>query len=221
MADEGLRERKKRETREAIIEAARRLFHERGFAGVTVAQVASAADVSQQTVFNYFPTKEDLFFSGMRSFEADLVEAVRQRPSGEPALAAFRRALLAGSDRLADRKAAEAVAAAGRLIEATPALQSRERAVLAEHTRALAAVLTEDSGTADEDVEPLVVANALMGVHAALLGHVRALAARGVRSRDLVEAFEAEAARACGRLERGLRDYAVKRGRTKGGEDDR
>ena len=211
MAGEGLRERKKRQTRQAIAEAARRLFRERGFAAVTVAEVARAADVSQQTVFNYFPTKEDLFFSGMQAFEAELVDAVQRRASGESALVAFRRSLLERSARLADPGAAQAIASAARLIAATRSLQNRERAVLAEHTRALADVLAAEARPHESRVQALVVANALMGVHAALLEHVRALALGGLRGADLVEAMQAEGARAFESLERGLGDYAVKR----------
>ena len=60
----GLRERKKRQTRQLLADTARRLFSERGFEQVSVAEIARAADVSAATVFNYFPTKEDLVFSG-------------------------------------------------------------------------------------------------------------------------------------------------------------
>src|ERR1044072_8672949 len=90
----GLRERKKQRTREHIAETARRLFSERGFERVTVAEVARGADVSEQTVFNYFPTKEDLVYWRLGTFEAQLLEAARERPPGEPVLAAFRRFLL-------------------------------------------------------------------------------------------------------------------------------
>lgn len=60
--DEGLRERKKRETRAAISQVATELFYERGFENVTVDDVARAAKVSKMTVFNYFARKEDLLF---------------------------------------------------------------------------------------------------------------------------------------------------------------
>jgi AcrR family transcriptional regulator len=60
--DEGLRERKKRETRAAISRVATALFYERGFDNVTVDDVARAAGVSKMTVFNYFARKEDLLF---------------------------------------------------------------------------------------------------------------------------------------------------------------
>ena len=99
----GLRERKKEQRRERIADTARRLFAERGFEGVTVAEVAREANVSEGTVFNYFPTKEDLFYSGMESFEAALVDAVRTRPAGESVLAAFRRYVLDQSGGVSER----------------------------------------------------------------------------------------------------------------------
>src|SRR6516165_949039 len=64
----GLRERKKQRTRELISDTARKLFAERGFERVSVAEIARAAEVSGATVFNYFPTKEDLVFSGFEAF---------------------------------------------------------------------------------------------------------------------------------------------------------
>src|SRR3954467_9925864 len=91
----GLRERKKQQTRLLIANTARALFAERGFDAVTVAEVARAADVAEKTVFNYFPTKEDLFYSGMEAFEERLLDAVRDRAPGEPVLEAFRRFVLA------------------------------------------------------------------------------------------------------------------------------
>ena len=96
----GLRERKKQQTRQQIFEASQHLFARRGFAEVKVAEVAEAANVSEMTVYNYFPTKEDLFYAGMQFFEEQLIEAVRSRPRGESALKAFRRRVLEGADNL-------------------------------------------------------------------------------------------------------------------------
>ena len=91
----GLRERKKQQTREAIAETARRLFSERGFERVTVAEIAREARVAEKTVFNYFPTKEDLVYWRLETFEDELLEAVRGRDPGESVLAAFGRFVLA------------------------------------------------------------------------------------------------------------------------------
>ena len=76
----GLRERKQR-TRQLIADTAWRLFADRGFERVTVAEIAREAQVAVATVFNYFPTKEDLFFYRLEAFGAQLVEAVGERPA--------------------------------------------------------------------------------------------------------------------------------------------
>src|SRR3954447_18223229 len=71
----GLRERKKAATRQAISDVATGLFEARGFEAVTVAEIARAADVSAKTVFNYFPAKEDLFFDAEDAVRDALVSA--------------------------------------------------------------------------------------------------------------------------------------------------
>src|SRR5437588_12159534 len=87
---EGLRERKKRAARVAIAGTARRLFAERGFDAVTVAEVAAAADVSEKTVFNYFPTKEDLAFAGREEGIMRLTADITDRPPNTSVLDVFR-----------------------------------------------------------------------------------------------------------------------------------
>ncbi len=80
--EDGLRERKKRATRQAISDIATRLFIERGFDNVTVADVAKAANVAKMTVFNYFPRKEDLFFDREDESHELVRTALAKRPSG-------------------------------------------------------------------------------------------------------------------------------------------
>ncbi|HEY2939933.1 MAG TPA: TetR family transcriptional regulator [Gaiellaceae bacterium] len=206
-AEPGLRERKKERTRLAIAEAAQRLFRERGFDAVTVAEVARKADVSEGTVFNYFPTKEELFYGQMESFEASLVDAVRERPPGESVLEAFRRFVLDRSRGLAER--AELIEEAIRVINASPALQARERDVVAEYTGALAEVIAEETGA--RGIEPSVVASALMGAQRALVEHVRGSVLAGLRGAELVRDTRAQGKRAFDRLEKGLAGYAIKR----------
>src|SRR3954454_9689712 len=101
-ANEGLRERKKRAARQAIAATARKLFCQGGFDAVTVAEVAAAAGVSEKTVFNYFPTKEDLFFDEADARRAALVACVRDRAPGESMLAAVRRSAVASCKHLTD-----------------------------------------------------------------------------------------------------------------------
>src|SRR3954465_8056985 len=91
--EEGLRERKKRETRQRISDIATGLFLERGFEKVTVAEVARAADVSVNTVYNYFPAKEDLFLDRSKGVVDRMSRWVRGRGPGESAAVAVLREL--------------------------------------------------------------------------------------------------------------------------------
>jgi AcrR family transcriptional regulator len=206
----GLRERKKAQTRGLIGEAAHRLFLERGFEAVTVAEVARAADVSEATVFNYFPTKEDLFYGGMVAFEAELVEAVRTRPAGESVPAAFRRFVLERSARLAAEDVADVIVTTARIVTASAALQAREREIVARYTDELAALVAEETGRAPDDVEPWAVANALMGVQRGLVGFVRASVLSGTRGKRLAKSVNTQAETAFDLLDRGLAGHGVK-----------
>jgi AcrR family transcriptional regulator len=208
----GLRERKKEQTRQLIAETARGLFGERGFERVTVAEIARAAEVSEQTVFNYFPTKEDLVYWRLRSFEDELLATIRDREPGEPALAAFRRFLLAQRGLLAKQEpqAREELAALTRMITASPALLAREEQIFAGYTASLAALLAQETGADAADLRPSVAANAMMGVHRALVHHARRRVVEGVRHPKLAAEVRTRAEEALALLDDGLEDYAVK-----------
>src|ERR1700742_567326 len=87
----GLRERRKRETRQALSGAAMGLFAAHGFDAVTISQVADAAGVSKKTVTNYFSRKEDLVFDHAENIIRGLADAVAGRAPGESLLTAVRR----------------------------------------------------------------------------------------------------------------------------------
>jgi AcrR family transcriptional regulator len=206
----GLRERKKQQTRELIAQTARRLFGERGFDAVTVAEVAWAADVSRKTVFNYFPTKEDLFYSGLELFEERLLDAVRGRPPGESIVAAFTRFITDSSGLLTsdDPDADARLRAIARLITESPALLAREQQIYARYTDALAALVAEETQADPSDIAPWVAANAMLGLHRALVTYVRQQWLAGQRDRArLARELRAQARHAAALLERGLGQF--------------
>lgn len=77
-----LRSRKKLRTRQQIADAAALLFAEKGYDAVTVADVARLAEVSEQTVYNFFSSKEQLVLDEDAAFEARLLAMIRERPAG-------------------------------------------------------------------------------------------------------------------------------------------
>jgi AcrR family transcriptional regulator len=215
-ADLGLRERKKLRMRQHIADTARRLFAERGFDRVTVAEIARAADVAPATVFNYFPAKEDLFYSRLEAFEEQLLTAIRERRRGQSVIAAFGDFLLGQGGVLAidapggDAEATDQVRTITRVITASPALLARERQVFDHYAQALAALLADETGAEPDDVVCHAVANAMLGLHRALIDHVREQALAGASAARIRRAVKAEAERALAQLERGLRDFGVR-----------
>lgn len=206
----GLRERKKVRTRQLLAETARRLFAERGFEAVSVAEIARAADVSEATVFNYFATKEDLVYHGMEAFEQELLDAVRSRPRGTSVLDAFAgfvttpRGLLATED----PEAQQALLAISRVIATSPALLARERQILARYADSLAGVLADETGAGPDDLRPRLAARTLIGLHAVLLDHVRSRLVDGDPDvRRLARDVRREGERAVALLRTGLGDY--------------
>jgi len=211
----GLRELKKEQTRQLIAGTAWRLFADRGFDQVTVAEIAREAQVAEATVFNYFPGKEDLFYSRFEAFSARLAEAVRDREPGEPALAAFRRALLEEGGLLAqaeagDQKALTRLRTVNRVIAASPALLAREQQAMARSADELAALLAAETGAADDDLRPQVAANALLGLQRAVIDYVR----RRVGSSESLGGLAADVrtltAEAFALLEQGLAGYDIR-----------
>ncbi|MFC5823472.1 TetR/AcrR family transcriptional regulator [Nonomuraea insulae] len=152
------RDRKKQQTRQAIGDAAMRLFLEHGFDSVTIADVAHEADVAVQTVFNHFPTKEDLFFQERDGYVAFPSAAVRSRLEGE----SIAQALAGGYLRLlGDYHGAGLLVQSveyQRTLDASPALRGRELQLRQEREDLLAATLAEGAPPLSEGLRPQLMA---------------------------------------------------------------
>jgi AcrR family transcriptional regulator len=207
-ATEGLRERKKRETRETITRAAWKLFARRGFDAVTVADIARAANVSEKTVFNYFPTKEDLVFGAGMQRAAALIEAVRTRPPGASIVEPFRRWTMDYLDRV-EHDPVDALTAIPRLVMRSDQLRARLFVGWEQEAALLGPVIAEEAGESDDSLIPLVVARTLAWTHRVIFraAFTRLMAGedQSVVAADLRE----EARRAYDLLEEGLAGYGA------------
>ncbi len=194
----GLRETKKLRMRQEIADTAMRLFVTRGFDHVTVAEVAAAAGVSEKTVFNYFPTKEDLFFDEAPAIEAALLEAVRGRRAGESIPASLRRHQTGQCGRLCS----SGFARFARIIEESAPLRARELELMARFTDSLTAAIRNELGVPELDAR--VAANALMSVHWQFFRNARVQALAGRHGPAAARRLRADLKRAYELLEHGL-----------------
>ena len=206
---EGLRERKKRAAREAIAATARRLFAERGFDAVTVAEVAAAAVVSEKTVFNYFATKEDLAFAGREERLKRLLADLRERPPGASVLDVFRATTNAMIDDLV-AGGNDDFLTMSKIIRGSRALRERLTMGWEDEAAALTAAIAETSGAADNDVVPAIVARTLSWTHRTVF-RVALTGLTGEDREQLAAQLRVAADRAYDRLAGGLGEYG-KRG---------
>ena len=169
---EGLRERKKAMMRQRLSDTATQMFLARGFDAVRVTEIAAACEVSEKTVYNYFPTKESLVLdrwdSTAKALRASLsdtgvhpVDAVRR------ILADELRALTSWLDAQADTAAAiRSVRRFGELIAATPALRAYHNDTMNDLVMTTSSLLASRAGLAADDPEPQIAATALLGLWA-------------------------------------------------------
>jgi AcrR family transcriptional regulator len=169
---EGLRERKKALTRQRLTDTATQMFVARGFDAVRITEIAAACEVSEKTVYNYFPTKESLVLdrwdSTARALRASLtdtgvhpVDAVRRILAGE--LGALTSWLEGQGDMAA---AIASVRRFGELIATTPALRAYHNDTMNELVMTVSGLLASRAGLNADDPEPQIAATALMGLWA-------------------------------------------------------
>jgi AcrR family transcriptional regulator len=205
----GLRERKKTQTRAAIIEAARTLFAEHGFDSVTVDDVANAAQVSKKTVFNYFPTKEDLVFTRTDERTAALLAAVNARSEGQSLIEAFRQVCLRPAAEVTNirQRRRESPFDFFELVGRSAALQRRASQLNVELTATLTDALRKRAGTDSGDVVAAVVASTVVGAQQALFRRLRERMLADDQDAAVARAHRRDVNRVFDRLRDGLRDY--------------
>jgi TetR/AcrR family transcriptional regulator, regulator of mycofactocin system len=140
----GLRERKRQRTREAIVDAALRLFDERGFDHTTIADIAAEADIAPRTFFGYFPSKEAVVFDEFDDTFAALKARLLERDEGETAIDAMRAWLvgfLTGHDQEDERSRCRR-----RVVDSTAALQAHERGLMGRFEEILGEAVAIDLG---------------------------------------------------------------------------
>jgi AcrR family transcriptional regulator len=208
---EGLRERKKRRTREAIAAAAQALFEARGFDAVTIVEIARAADVSEKTISNYFPTKEDLVFGHGGERRAALVEAIRDRAPGESVVGPFRRATAEFLDRVAGDPV-ESIVGIPRLVAGSAALRDRLLRGWEEEAAVLAPAIAAAAGEEAGELVCAAVGRALAWTHRLTFRAAVGRLLAGEDQRAVGADLRRQATEAYDRLEAGLADFGAGRG---------
>jgi AcrR family transcriptional regulator len=207
--NEGLRERKKRATRDAIAASARRLFAAHGFDAVTVAEVAAAADVSEKTVFNHFATKEDLAFAGGEARLSRLLADITQRRAGTSVLAVFRATTDAMIDSLASTTEDDDFFVVPRIIRGSRVLQERLTTGWEPESAALTAAIAKTAGAEDDDVIPAIVAGTLSWTHRTIFRAALAGLLAGEDPQQLAARLRVASARAYDQIATGLGHYGM------------
>jgi AcrR family transcriptional regulator len=208
--DEGLRERKKRQTRQRISDVATALFVFRGFDAVRVSDVADVVGVSEKTIYNYFATKEAMVFDREDDEVERISEALRERDDAESLTRFVLRTTITELDRLAASPGAEEFFAAfADMVAATPSLRA---ALLDIQSRLIAVTAEALAAAADlgpQEPEPMIAARAIIGLRDIsfdmLARHVRA----GLRGKELRDAVVEDLERAARLLETGLWSFKL------------
>lgn len=166
--NEGLRERKKRRARQRISDVATAMFLTHGFENVTVARIAAACEVSEQTVFNYFPTKESMLFDRSESTTNAVADAVRER-TDVPLVEAVVQAVVAQfqSSRpraLDETRQLHLLRLFGDVATGSPALAESRLAEFSRSTDEVAVALAERIGADPIDPEVQLAALVIAGI---------------------------------------------------------
>ena len=143
-----LRALKKQRTRDAIVDAALKLFTEKGFAATTVEDIAAAAEVAPRTFYRYFPTKEDVAFTDQKVEDEVMAKVIADRGDEESDIDLLTRAIRAVLT--VSEANVQRMAAMYNVILETPSIQARALQVMVETERKMVEALLAKGGATAE-----------------------------------------------------------------------
>ncbi|WP_433187986.1 TetR/AcrR family transcriptional regulator [Actinoallomurus sp. CA-150999] len=211
---EGLRERKKRQTRQQISDTATALFFERGFDAVRVVDVAAACGVSEKTVYNYFPTKESLLLDREAHLSDMLREALGPAAPIASPIEAVKQAFIAEIGAFFDRPGTAGgdfrqVLRLAEVIESSPSLRAAQRDMMDRLAQVAAEAMARRAGLDPLDPAPQIAANAITGLWAVAFRALRREAETATDAAGARAAVVADIEQAASLLETGLWSFAL------------
>ncbi|MEV5967564.1 helix-turn-helix domain-containing protein [Kribbella sp. NPDC051952] len=202
MAEPGLRDLKKARTRLRIAETAARLFAERGYERVAVSEIARAAEVAEQTLYNYFPTKEQLVTDREQQIQDRLGELIRSRPAGTSPAAAIRDFVLETVSAIRDMPAENARGNLGYLAAISPAVNRLALEMTDRQAAALATAISDTTPVAPEIARLQGIA--LAGVFQIIISESGRRTHAGQSPAEIVDGLYPEIENVLGELDRWL-----------------
>jgi AcrR family transcriptional regulator len=174
----GVRERRKLQTRERLLDAAKELFEKDGYDEVTVAEIAAEAGVSVKTLFQHFPSKEELLMAELGEVHAEMIRSLRDRDRDKTPLEAVADWLLEWES----RRPPDGYDRFLRMVGSGPGVESMRRRLYDEWEAAVVEVLADEANEARPNPRTRLVA-------AQLISMIRVLTSPEVR--DLLERYPA------------------------------
>jgi AcrR family transcriptional regulator len=162
----GLRERKKQRTRELIAETALELFSEHGYQATTVADIAALAEVSERTVFGYFPTKEDILFADHLALEEGLADALAGKAPDASVLDVLREFVVENVSRFDTQARIR-----WQIVRNDELLLAHQRARQASFGEVIAKAIAAELGERVDDLRPQLVTAAVIAAFTATYEH--------------------------------------------------
>jgi AcrR family transcriptional regulator len=213
---EGLRERKKRMTRQLISDTATGMFLEASFDEVRVADVAAACGVSEKTVYNYFPTKESLIFDRFEDMEADVRRALGPDAPASSPVDAIVAVVVAELQRMFDSLDGvggpfdfKMIRRFTELVQQTPALRAAQREMMERVVQVAAEAMAGRAGVNPDDPEPQIAAHAICGLWGVMYLTVSRYSDGSRTALEVRDAVAADVRRAARLIDTGLWSFGL------------